>query len=83
MFPADVHTLLERDGVPKSENLHVLVDEDSLDPHAVWVFTHNYLNRYGYTKVLPSRGGRRGVSTSEWTKEEERLRDIYRRSSRR
>ena len=83
VFPADVHTLLERDGVPKSENLHVLVDEDSLDPHAVWVFTHNYLNRYGYTKVLPSRGGRRGVSTSEWTKEEERLRDIYRRSSRR
>lgn len=83
VFPDEVHKLLERDGVPKTENLHVQVEDDTLDQHTVWVFTHNHLNRYGYTRVLPSRGGRRGSSSSEWTKEEDHLRDVYRRSLRR
>lgn len=66
VLPEDVGKRLEKDGVPKNETLHILVDPDFDDRHALWVFRHNYLDRAGYNRAIEMHGERRGVSgTSE------------------
>ena len=64
--PEDVSRMLEKDKVSKTEALHVLVDPDFEDRHALWVFKHNYLDRAGYTRAILMNGAQHGVSgTSE------------------
>ena len=69
--PDEVPKLLEKNGVPKDQTLHVLVDEDFDDARALWVFQHNYLNRAGYTKALMMVGKRRAFSGDTRLKESE------------
>ncbi|MBQ3672332.1 MAG: AzlD domain-containing protein [Kiritimatiellae bacterium] len=69
--PDEVVKLLEKNGVPKDQTLHVLVDEDFDDARALWVFQHNYLNRGGYTKALMMVGARRTLSGDARLKESE------------
>ena len=64
--PDDVAKCLEKDKVSKTEALHVLVDPDFNDQHAIWIFKHNYLDRAGYTRSIMMNGAQHGVSgTSE------------------
>ena len=67
--PAEAVKLLEANGVPKDQTLHVLVDGDFDDQQALWVFQHNYLHRAGYAKALLMVGERRAYSGSARLKE--------------
>ena len=67
--PAEAVKLLEKNGVPKDQTLHVLVDPDFDDQQALWVFQHNYLHRAGYAKALLMIGERRAFSGSARLKE--------------
>jgi hypothetical protein len=47
--------------VSKAKTLHIYVEPDFTDRRALWVFKHNYLTRYGYSKSVWV-GPRMGIS---------------------
>jgi branched-subunit amino acid transport protein AzlD len=59
--PGDVPKLLQKYNVSKAKTLHIYVEPDFTDRRALWVFKHNYLTRYGYSKSVWV-GPRMGIS---------------------
>lgn len=56
---------LEALGLPKENDLHILVDDDYTDQRALWVFQHNYLHRAGYRHVILMHPQRTVVGTAD------------------
>ncbi|MCR5414170.1 MAG: AzlD domain-containing protein [Kiritimatiellae bacterium] len=56
--PSEAVERLENAGIPKSDTIYVLIDDENADHRALWVFRQNYLSRAGYTRsawVTPRR----------------------------